>query len=63
MTSLWRYVTRHVTSNYVKVSMKIWIFVGQSFIDVALGVSEILKTAQSAHLLPMDTPAKKAHGE
>ena len=48
MTSLWRHVTRHVTPNYAKVSIKVWIFFDQSFIDVALGVLEILRGAQSA---------------
>ena len=59
MTSLWRHKTRHVTPNYAKVSIKVWIFFGQSFIDVALGVPEIYKVP-APH---MDTPAKKAHGE
>ena len=63
MTSLWRHVTRHVTPNYAKVSIKVWIFFDQSFIDVALGVLEILRGAQSAPHLPMDTPDKKARGE
>ena len=36
-------MTCHVTPNYAKVSIKVWIFYGQSFTDVALGVPEILR--------------------
>ena len=41
--SLWHHVTHHLTPNYAKVSVKVWIFFGQSFTDVALGVPEILR--------------------
>ena len=43
MTSLRRHVTHHMTPNYAKVSIKVWIFFGQSFTDVALGVPKILR--------------------
>ena len=46
--SLWHHLTCHVTPNYAKVSIKVWIFFSQSFIHVALGVPEILRGAQSA---------------
>ena len=50
----------HVTPNYAKVSIKVWIFFGQSFIDVGLGVPEILRI----HLgYPQGYISQKAYGE
>ena len=68
MTSLWGHSCkwRHCDVMWhdtcLQIMPKVWKFFGQSFIDAALGVPEILREAQSDSPPPMDTPAKNAHG-